>query len=244
MSDHLAKFYDIIMEDIPYDDFIKVLKKYAKDSDRILDIGCGTGIITCALSTDGYLCDGLDISSDMLVLANERARNANLNIKFFNDNITTINIKNYYNLAFAFFDTINYLTTKEDVETAFQNINKSLKDEGYFIFDVFTPYNLTKVLETPMFNREEDGFVYLWNCFEEDELNTITHQMTFFIEDGKHYKRLDDEYMQKTFEISEYKEMLEAADFEIDLMYSDFDYNKSVNDTSLRVTFVTKKRQR
>jgi len=49
---------------------------------NILDIGCGTGEMSLLLSQMGHCVTGIDLSENMLCVAEEKAKNKGLNIKF------------------------------------------------------------------------------------------------------------------------------------------------------------------
>lgn len=48
----------------------------------VLDIGCGTGFLSLLLAELGHRVTGIDISSEMLVRAQQKATDANLSIEF------------------------------------------------------------------------------------------------------------------------------------------------------------------
>ena len=62
-------------------DFIEKELAYDK-SKKILDMGCGTGRHSIELTSRGYQVDGVDLSTNMLAKAKEKAASQGLNINF------------------------------------------------------------------------------------------------------------------------------------------------------------------
>lgn len=91
--DNEAKSYDS-WYDTKLGDFVdRVERKCAFDlflpfeGKKILDIGCGTGNYSIRLAELGYEVVGIDISDEMLDIARGKAKEKNLNIKFYNMDI-------------------------------------------------------------------------------------------------------------------------------------------------------------
>lgn len=54
------------------------LISHVKESQRVLDIGCGTGALTLRAAQKGSIVKGIDVNSQMLEIANKRAAEAKL----------------------------------------------------------------------------------------------------------------------------------------------------------------------
>lgn len=71
-----AQVYDELMDNIPYDEWISyitsLLHEYNITKGLVAELGCGTGTITEGLAAAGYDMIGIDVSSDMLEIANEK----------------------------------------------------------------------------------------------------------------------------------------------------------------------------
>ena len=80
--DDWADDYDAALESWQYqapDDASELISKYLKVGSRVLDVGCGTGLLSHAMAKHGnYVLDGMDISQASLRLAERRGTYATL----------------------------------------------------------------------------------------------------------------------------------------------------------------------
>lgn len=239
--EYLARYYEQLMEDVDYEFLINLVKKYTKANDRILDVGCGTGQIMRKLSREGLNVDGIDISEDMLVVAQEIAREEGLNLNFFEQDIRNLSGTYNYNLIYSFLDTINYITEENDVKMTFENIYNSLDKNGIFIFDVHSEYKVNNILNDYSYNDTSYELTYIWNSFSGNESNSIYHQLTFFIPQENYYIRLDEDHYQRTFSKEVYSKLLTEVGFKIDKIFIDFDNEKQYKKTCNRIFFIVNK---
>ena len=77
MYDCIADVYDLLMKDVDYITYAeymdKIINRYlVKKPEIILDVGCGTGSLTCALRDKGYSMIGAEPSQNMLNRALEK----------------------------------------------------------------------------------------------------------------------------------------------------------------------------
>ncbi len=118
----------------PNDKTLKMLEcsqKYLKPKDHVLDFACGSGIISTEILQYVNTIHGIDISSKMIEIANNRKIEQNLkNVSFARATILDENIQ------IASFDVImafNILHYLEDKEKIMKRINELLKPNGIFI---------------------------------------------------------------------------------------------------------------
>jgi 2-polyprenyl-3-methyl-5-hydroxy-6-metoxy-1,4-benzoquinol methylase len=106
-------------------------KKYLKDSDIVLDYGCGTGTTSCELANHVKEIHAIDISSKMIEIAKEKAVVGKVeNINFLQ---TDIFDKRYNNESFDTILAFNMLHTVSNPKDVTQKIYELLKPEGLFI---------------------------------------------------------------------------------------------------------------
>ena len=82
----LARFYEEIICDEQYNSWLNFLVKTLKEQNPEpfgVDFACGTGLFTRKLKQLGYGVTGVDLSAEMLAVAEEKTRKEKLNIKYF-----------------------------------------------------------------------------------------------------------------------------------------------------------------
>lgn len=62
--------------------FREAAMRFVPSAGRVIDFGCGAGVIALALAQAGYQVKGLDISADMIVAAKARAEQSKLSVDF------------------------------------------------------------------------------------------------------------------------------------------------------------------
>lgn len=131
--DTASKNYDKTEERFEYihNKSRKNTKKYLKDSDIVLDYGCGTGTTSCELANHVKEIHAIDISSKMIDIAKEKAVVGKVeNINFLQ---TDIFDKRYKNDSFDTILAFNMLHTVSNPQDVTQRIYELLKPEGLFI---------------------------------------------------------------------------------------------------------------
>jgi len=81
----------------------------------------------------------------MLIKAEEMKNKYNkTEINFYTMDMRNLQFKKKFDGVVSLFDSINYLTTEEDILKNFRSVESILNDNGIFIFDVCTETNSIK----------------------------------------------------------------------------------------------------
>ncbi|WP_438426454.1 class I SAM-dependent methyltransferase [Aquimarina macrocephali] len=113
---------------------IKILQKikgYLKKEDNVLDYGCATGILANEIASNVDKVYGIDISSEMIRIAQDKANE--LQIQNVDYSHTTIFDKNYKSEGFDMILAVYMLHLLEDLPKALERIYELLKPGGVFI---------------------------------------------------------------------------------------------------------------
>lgn len=239
----LATIYDKMI-DVDYDEWVKFIEEYFLRKNitikgkKALELGCGTGNMTLRLKSRGVEITALDISDDMLNAAQKKALEKRVKINFLNQNMIDFELNRKFDFIFSFCDGYNYITEEKNMLNSFKKAYNHLGMEGTFVFDVSTQYKLRDIIGSNTFTVNEDKLCYIWdNYYEEDILEMY---ITFFIQQGELYKRIDETHVQRAYKIDELIKMLHKAGFRQVEVFSDYSF-EALKDESIRATFIAEK---
>lgn len=205
---------------------------------KLLELGCGTGNMTMKLRESGMDVTGVDLSSDMLDAAMDKALKRRYKILFVNQDMTSFHMNKTYDFVFSFCDAYNYLLEEEDLKNSFTAVYKHLKEGGYFLFDISSSYKLKTLIGNRTFTQNEEDICYIWDNYREDP--RLEMYITFFIQEGQLYRRVNEKHIQRAWELEEIHTLLEKVGFcEIEC-YEDYSFSKPTEE-STRVVFICKK---
>lgn len=217
--ERFAYLYDELMQDVPYDEWVKIVDSYARryqvEGKKLLDLACGTGELSVRLARHGYDVTGADLSSDMLSVAKAKADTLSLPLSFFQQDMTELDELGEFDIIGIFCDSLNYLEDEHAVKKTFEGVFRLLKQGGLFLFDVHSVYKMEEIFANASFTWNGEDISYIWNCFSSEAPNSVEHELTFFVRDEKSgkYDRFDELHNQRTYSEEVYAGLLEKTGF-------------------------------
>jgi predicted TPR repeat methyltransferase len=133
-----ASYYDLLYKDKDYkkeSDYIYELiinNNNNNNNLRILDIGCGTGIHANILAEKGHNIVGIDLSKEMIDIANRKKR---VNTDFFHIDASSYKFQQKFDIILSLFHVISYQSTNAQLFQFLENASLHLNNNGLFIFD-------------------------------------------------------------------------------------------------------------
>lgn len=125
----IAKYYDLIEWLFEILLIAKLRKKLLQNArGNVLEIGIGTGNNLGYYSKDCRIT-GIDISKEMLKIANEKAKKLGINIKLKEGNVENIKLKEKYDFII---DALGFCTYSKPIDLL-KKLKKTLKDNGKII---------------------------------------------------------------------------------------------------------------
>ncbi len=213
-----ASVYDKMMSYADYDSWYKFIKTIIDENGikgkDVLDLGCGTGEMSIRLKKAGYSVLGIDISPEMLSIAADKAKEKKLEIHFANQDMRDFILPVGFDIVISLFDTVNYLSSIEEVEECFSSVYDHLDENGIFIFDMVTENMLDEMFPGGTFIEDREDMTMIWTREYDEESGLEDISTTFFVkEKNGSYSRIDDFYSKKIFNINEIKESAEKIGF-------------------------------
>ena len=89
-------------------------------SRKLLDVACGEGSFAVEMAKKGWKVTGVDQSEEMLRLAIHRASTSKQDITFQKLDMRFIDYTNEFDIATCWFDSLNYMVTKDDLQSTHQ----------------------------------------------------------------------------------------------------------------------------
>lgn len=221
-----AKYYDIFYKNKNYAKETEFLINFINQNDKIIDVGCGTGLHASLLQQNGFKVDGLDLNKEMLNIAKTRIH-SNLYLQ----NILDININQKYDVIISMFAVLNHLKNLKELEHAFMNLKNILKDNGKIIIDLHNPQNSGS--KTDFYDNISRTME--WNY---DKTTKIEDSKIIFEIDGKKYI---DNHTFRIFTIDEVKQCCENVGLVVKNVYENYDVNKYGKAVSKNLQFVISK---
>lgn len=212
-----ATIYDELMQDVPYDKYVDWITSHApsKQYSKLLDVGCGTGKLAIKLHQSGYEVSGIDLSEEMLSIANERMQTSGVNIPLYAMSMDELEGFKDFDIITIPIDSINYLFDDQAVCDTLERVYHALRDGGQLFFDVHSIYKMDHIfLESP-FTYDNGEMTYLWYTEKGEFDHSIEHLLTFFVKDLNTdlFERFDEEHFQRSFPIETYVHWLNNVGF-------------------------------
>jgi SAM-dependent methyltransferase len=134
-----SQYYDLLYSDKDYEsevDFVNtILSESSINAKTLLDLGCGTGFHAEIFCDKGYMVHGIDLSEDMLEIAEMRRKGKEENLTFSHSNIQDLNLNKEFDAVVSLFHVISYQKSNEELIKAFYVAKDHVKSGGIFIFD-------------------------------------------------------------------------------------------------------------
>lgn len=237
---YFANIYDDLTDNVEYEtraDYIAdLLAKEGVSKGRFLDLACGTGSMSVLFQNKGFDVIGVDLSDDMLAVADNKLSGELTLIKA---DMCDFSLSQPVNACICCLDSINHLADINDVKDCFKCVYEALDENGVFVFDVNTIYKHNYVLKDNSFIFDEEDYFLAWDN-ERLEDNTVRIYIDIFVDNGKSYDRYSESFCEKAYSIDELKGAFEPY-FDVLNVYDDLSHDKPKNDSE-RLYFVCKRK--
>jgi len=254
-----ALVYDTFMDETPYKEWAEfvtsLIKKYGiskrntSDSDDnleqeknlVVELGCGTGNFTIEMYKQGFDIMGIDNSDRMLQIALEKNKELDKDILYLEQDMREIELYSTAGTFVSVCDSINYLTSIEDIVKTLEKVNNYLYPEGIFIFDFNTVHKYRDVIGDATIAEDRKDCAFIWDNFYDEDTHINEYDVTIFVKDHEDiYKRFSEMHIQKGYTLEEIKEAVDKAGM-ILLDAIDADTREKPNGDSERIYIIAKK---
>lgn len=166
-----------INDPVAYEKKLGQIKRYLSADSRVLDIGCATGTQCLDLAKHARQLTGIDISSKLLAIAEQRkAARAVNNVNFI---LTEIDAEALHEQEFDLIMCFYVLHFVEDIDAMFSRIHSLLKPGGIFVFQAPCMGEKSKIAGSIMRGLGHLGVMPLINLLSNETLQSALTRTGF-----------------------------------------------------------------
>lgn len=241
-----ANYYDYLMEDVDYETWanriVSQIKAHHPKAKILVDLACGTGNISNILAKKGYQVTGIDLSEEMLMIAQDKAYEKHLRIQYLKQDMTRFAIHKKTEVITCICDGLNYLTTGEKLRAFFENAANQLANEGIMVLDLSSPYKYEHILSKRTIAELDDSVSFIWENHFDNKTQLLDFDIAFFVPEGKDglYRRLIEHHQQKSHGLLDLQVAFETC-FEL-VSHLDGETGEALKDESERWLIILKKK--
>lgn len=165
---------------------------------RVLDVGCGSGLLARRLVDAGFLVQGIDASPAMIALAREHATAAEFDVV----RLPAGRSLGEFDAVVSTGHVLNYLDSREAIGQALGELACAVRDGGVLALDLMTPaFRRARAGETVHARVADDWtIVTRFACPEPDRFD---RDITVFRRAGDLWRRTDEHHRNVMFEAEE-----------------------------------------
>lgn len=224
---------------------LELFKKFKIKPQSGLELCCGTGSALKFFIDHGYKMAGLDQSKQMLAQARKKVgesvplTQATLPKFRFADAINPRRPRQF-DFAYSYYDSLNYLLKPQDLQATFVNVQKHLSPGGWFFFDMNSPQALRGIWGNSVWGGAHKDLCWIFRHTHDDANSLGTVRTTFFIREGKLWRRFDETHIERGYSLKVLRKLLEKSGFSVKAIYRCFTFDKATDNTN-RICVVARK---
>ena len=165
---------------------------------------------------------GIDLSEEMLDIARYEHPEEEMEILYLHQDMREFELFGTVSAIVSLCDSMNYITSEEDLLKVFRLVNNYLDKDGLFIFDMNTLYKHKVVLGNSFYKSRKRGVVCNWaNRLLDDGVTVeITLELTY--KTGIFKKETVCEIIkERAYTDNEINEALNEAGFNLEAVYGE-----------------------
>lgn len=238
----LAQSYDRLTADVDYEKWADYVERHFHKSKRpvrsVAELGCGTGSLTELLARRGYRMTAVDLSPDMLAVADQKCEG--LSVLFLCQDMSRLTLLEPVDAVISCLDSVNYVARPPALRRTFQRVYRSLAPGGLFLFDVKTPLALERA-GGQTYLDEDDGLFCVWRGEYSPKRRICAYGLDLFVQEADGSWSRGGEYHEEyAYTMPELESFLREAGFQKVKLYGDKTMS-APREGAERVFFIAKK---
>ena len=196
-----------------------------------LDLGCGTGRHSIHLNKKGFCVHGVDLSKKSLMQAKQHE---NKTLSFHLKDMRQFCNKKKYDVIINLFTSFGYFEKDSDNKKVFQNIEASLKHNGYFVIDFFNSNKVVRDLKKKE-QKQIDNIIFKINRRHD---NKFVYKDIYITDKKNNYTFTEKVRLINKEQFINYSKNLNIKLIDI---FGDYSLNKYNNELSDRLIMIFQK---
>jgi SAM-dependent methyltransferase len=223
-----SQYYDLLYQAKDYAAEVnyvnKLIKNHSNGSNKILDLGCGTGRHDALLCDEGFKVHGIDISQEMLVRAVDRIKGREDKLTFSQSDITKLRLSQKFDVVISLFHVMSYQVSNAALDKVFSGVISHLEKGGLFIFDFwYGPAVLTDLPKVKV-KKLENEHIKITRITESNlnsQLNTVDVEFDVLLTDKESGRSIENKeiHTMRYFFDPELELLCEKHGFDIEAKY-------------------------
>ena len=206
---HDTGFADYALKSAP--EILRILNRDRAHGELVIDLGCGSGLVSSELLKAGYQVLGLDISPAMVKIARAKAPGA----KFAVQSVYEAELPECAAII-SISECLNYISEgrnhRRDLSGLFRKIYHSLKPGGVFIFDLAVPGQVPQGQTVTVFSEASNWLILV---AKHEDQGVLTRRIVTFREFGGKYRRSEEVHRQALYPSAEIATELRRTGFTV-----------------------------
>jgi SAM-dependent methyltransferase len=195
---------------------VDALRRSGINGGLVIDLGCGSGILSGVVSEAGYDVLGIDISDAMIAMARRRVPRGRFRVQ----SLLTAKLPSCVAVA-AVGECINYLfdesNSASSLRKLLRRIHTALCAGGLFLFDIAEPGRVARPGARRTYFEGEDWTV-LVSTEEDSRERLLTRRITTFRRVGEFYRRDQEVHRQRLLARSDLAGLLRSTGFRVRIL--------------------------
>lgn len=220
-----ARFYDKLTGNVEYKKranyFRTLLCAQGLKGGTLLDLACGTGRLLYEMAAFGFDVIGVDASAEMLCIAQSHPKSGEVKPLLLCQRMQALDLYDTVDAVVCSLDSINHLTSPQDVKATFERVSLFLNPGGVFVFDVNTVYKHRNILANNTFVYDLDELYCVWQNELDADTNTVEITLDFFEEDLDAYYRSSETFSERAYAVDQLQKWLEDAGLTVTAVYEE-----------------------
>ncbi len=237
-----ARLYDLVWGQYAEGDSLGFYEEQLEQwGEPALELACGSGRLLIPLAEAGFDIVGLDLSSAMLALAQEKAAERGLSLDILRADMRAFHLSRQFRCILAPANSFQHLLYRRDVERCLACTRRHLHPRGRLILQVFNP-GLALLARDPKRRYPVGEFpdpagAGMITVSEQVRYDTVAQisQIRFYCRWPDEQPQLELSFQMRQFFPREIEALLAYNGFEIETAYGSFDRAPLTSEASSQI---------